>query len=418
MKAVISNVFSDDNKGGALLTRAAIHLVRALDSDADVALLLVAPDHGQQPLRHTLAEDPGLEVLQPPLAAVGERLGGTIAGLVALVYLVMGRRAARVSVPLQRLREADLVVSKGGYVFVERAGVGGLLALWITAFPLLYASRCGAATVALGGTIGPFHSRSSRWLSGFILRRVTAVVPREASSDREARGLGVEPRRVVKAPDGAFAGARSSVGSTELLGKYGLEPKRFAVLTTGYSIGSAEDDGVLVAELVRCARDLEAAELLDEVLVVLQAVSSDGSSKDRGVSEQLVAEMAPVKARLVDHDHSPDELIDLYQQALFVSGRRLHSTVFGLLAGVPSIPIVHPNEAFKARALFDDLGLGDLVADVNEAGQLCSTVRSLIAEDDTTRGRVNEAVAEAQRRWTVAVDALRNLLEVDGRLGP
>lgn len=203
-RVIVSNIFGDVNRGGAAITAQAIGAVREAYPTCAVAGILVSGRKIEGSHRHTMERFPDVELLPPPFMANGRHLAGLSAvgrSLMALAF----PRSGRSNAVLEQLRRADLVVGRGGYIFFQRRGLRDLMSLWLTTFPLMFAARCGIPTVVHAGSVGPFDSRSSRVLCGFILRRTSLVLPRDSMSFDCCRRLGIRPDRLVQVPDSVFA---------------------------------------------------------------------------------------------------------------------------------------------------------------------------------------------------------------------
>lgn len=384
---VVSNVFGDDNRGGAAITAATVDAVRRAFPAAHVTLLAVDDHHSplSRSHRHTLAAYPDVDLLP----ATGRDLSRPLMGLrTALLTVVWLLRPGAPSLPpsLRRVREADLVVSKGGFVFVHRASAGSLLSLWLTAFPLTFAWRVGVPTVAFSTSIGPFRSRPSRWLNRFLLRRVTLVLPRDERAAAAARELGVGSGRVEQVPDSAFAlPPPSSDGVARARSRYAAG-ERYAAVT----VRLVEDDRHLLDALSLTVTALLESGAVDRILVV------DQVSADRADSARLTAAAADPRVTHLDEDLAPAALVELYGGAELVIACRLHSAIFSLVAGTPTLAV--SIDGTKTEGVFESLGLGENVVPRHQAtsDRLTALAQRLLTQRSAQRRAITEAVIPAQ----------------------
>ena len=367
---MVSNVFGDDNRGGAAITAATVETVKRAFPSSKVTLLAV--ESTAEDLctthRHTLAAFPDAELLAAPFRVSRRRLGGARAALRTLLWLL--RPSAR-SLPtaLQRVRDADLVVSKGGYVFVQRTGMRGLLSLWMTAFPLTYAWRLGIPTVAFATSIGPFRDAPSRWLNRFLLRRLSLVLPRDERAYRAARQLGVPAYRLEQVPDSAFARLPPSADAVDAARSRHTAGRRYAAVT----VRLQSEGDPLLEELSATICALLARRAVERVLVVDQ-VRSDAPG-----SALLVGRVDDPRVTHVDADLSPSQLVELYGGAEVVIACRLHSAIFAMVAGTPVVAI--SIDGTKTEGVFESVGLGRAVVARSEASadRLMAMLDELIA---------------------------------------
>jgi polysaccharide pyruvyl transferase WcaK-like protein len=400
---VIGNVFSDHNRGGAALTAASIRAVQQALPGRPITVIVVAQP-GQQLTRshgETMRRFPDVELLPPAYPAARGPLAGLRATLGSLWAVARGRRA-RGSESLRRIAAAELVVSRGGYVFVDRRGFGGLLALWHTAFPIIYASRLGIPTVVFSSSIGPFRDRKSRMLNGWILRRATLVLARDPRSYRRALDLGVPFDRVREVPDSVFALDPPTVEQCRDAARRHALEGAVGVVTVRALVPAHERTRFLdrLAEALRIAI---AEGLVDRIAVVDQM--SGGEARD---SADLLARLPDDRARLISGDLSPSELMSLYSSVRFVVGCRLHSTIFAMIAGTPAVVVSLTEE--KADGIFESLGLGHFVVQADfDPREVVGLLHEIVEGGAATRERVATAAREAGQRSQELPDLLEKV---------
>jgi len=398
---VIGNVFSDYNRGGAALTAASIRVVQQAFPGRPITVIVV-PQPGQQLTQshaQTMRRFPDVELLPPAYPAPRGRLAGVRATLRSLWAVARGKPAAG-SESLRRIAAAELVVSRGGYVFVDRPGFGGLLALWHTAFPIVYASRLGIPTVVFSSSVGPFQDRKSRILNRWILRRATLVLARDPHSYHRALGLGVPFDRVREVPDSVFALDPPTVEERrEAAQRHALEGA-VGVVTVRALVPPPERARFLdrLAEALRIAID---EGLVDRIAVVDQITGGDARD-----SADLLARLPDDRSMRISGDLSPTDLMSLYGSVRFVVGCRLHSTIFAMIAGTPAVAVSLTEQ--KAAGIFESLGLGRFIVEADfKPRELVGLLREIVEGGAAIRERVATAAGEARRR----AQELPNLLE-------
>lgn len=410
---VISNVFSDDNRGGAAITAGAIETARRAFPECTISLVTVTAPNDEL-YRHTKRRYPGAEIL-PPLVEVGKGpLTGTRALIRSLLILASpGRYVQRRTV--SRIAEASIVIGKGGQLFSPKRRMRGLAGFWMAILPLVLARRLGIRTAFHGITIGPYPPRAlAATLAGWILRRVDLVLVRDARSYEEARALGVDPLRLDQVPDAAFSLSPSAKErAQELSQELGLGQNAFGALTITTSRGA--HDYELFEFLENVVREVLERRIIQEMLVVLQ---TDGpTASDRLASQTFVDRLGHPNVRLLDRDLSPEELMSLYGSAAFTVGCRLHSAILSLIAGTPAFPISRTTTV-KADDVFRTLGLEQFVvriggtqeAQVVLARRLVDAIQAVVTEGQGARDKINAATATLRQTQDVAVRGLRALI--------
>jgi polysaccharide pyruvyl transferase WcaK-like protein len=346
---VVCNVFPDDNKGGCAITVQTIAWLKRTFPARPVVIVPVEPSgrYERDRFRFTLERHPDVRILRSPI-----RTDGTVRTTLTMLVrsLAMLLRARRRGGEFERtIAGAAVVVSKGGYVFVERDTLRSLLALWFTAFPLIYAGRANVPTIALCTTVGPFRRILSRRLSRWILGRVDAVVTRDPISTAEARALGRAD--VVECPDIVLTFDRERIAP----GPSGNDGRPMG--TYGVLVLSGEtkaQDEVFLARMSELSKRILNDGLVDRLMVPLQSL------EDKGITTRFLACLDDPRCAFLHGDLSPEELMGLYRDARFLIGRRLHGGLFAMLSGTPAI--LFATDGVKANGVMGALGYAGRVA--------------------------------------------------------
>jgi polysaccharide pyruvyl transferase WcaK-like protein len=397
---VVCNVFPDDNKGGCAITQQTIEWLKSV-FPRQPTFIVPVEQSGTFDLRRyrfTLRRHPGTRVLRSPIHTDGTFLTTSFM-LLRSFRLLWGRPVT--SAFERTVSGAQVVVSKGGYVFVERETLSGLLGLWFTAFPLIYAVRRKVATVALCTTVGPYRRAASRILCRWILKQVDVVVTRDPISTEEAKRLGC--RSVMQVPDivwtfdrdRAAAGSRLPAKSNERYGVVVLSGKTKAL------------DEVFLRRVDELSQRLLNERVVDRLFVVLQ------SREDHPITTRYVIQREDPRLTPITDDLAPEELMGIYRGAEFLVGRRLHAGVFALLMGVPVV--LFSRDGQKVHGVMRELGIADSVMpypdfSVEEAfRRLVAIARNREEERSAVRDRVEKTRARAAVGLSAVAEALRAL---------
>jgi colanic acid/amylovoran biosynthesis protein len=404
-RVIVCNVFPDGNKGGAAITGATIDAVREAVPGAPITLIAtqVDTDRFAESHRFTMERYPDVEMRMPLAGTQRGPLAGLRTVFRSIGFLLRDPCTSR-DPRVREIVDARLVVSKGGYVFVERKSIRRLLRVLPTALPLVLASRAGVRTAAIGATVGPFTTWSSRALNRWILRRLDLLVPRDEYSYGEALKLGVPADRVLFLPDLVFSHPSVTDAEAAVVAEgCGLAGLRVAAITVTDRPGYEEHARCLLGVIQRVLGD----GLVDRVAVVLQA------TEDRKTSEEFVERCADPRVVLVDQDLSPEQLIAFYRACSFVMTRRLHASIFSILAGTPTFPVV-TGTGRKTEGVMRSLGLEDFLL-AYPAFDVEDTVRRVTASVESreeVRVRLETAVAGARVKLREVPLALARLVSM------
>lgn len=338
MRILVCNGFSDFNRGGAAITSLTIRTLKETFPGSAVSVIAVAgcDPHGDFPF--TREAHPDARILPSLWRPTGRVLAGTRAVLRVLAGLVHPRVAERClnSDVVKHVRMADLVVSKGGFVFVDRRRLRQAFAMFLTVSPLLLAQRCGVATAIFPTSVGPFTRRMPRLLARISIGGAFFAAARDPISLREA----VETLRVNDVreyPDIVFAHERIERTREFGSGRVAVAPRA--------------GNGDYVSELAGAMRELATRALATSFVIVDQG-------GDREVARRLSAETQDLHSE-VALDLGPEELMNLYASCDLLLTSRLHGAIFAALSGTPAV--AESRDGVKTEGVYETLGVSGLV---------------------------------------------------------
>lgn len=396
---VISNVYPDDNRGGAALTRACIEAVEAafpkLEHVALLSILPFSPANGQ--FRHTRAFRPNYRILQPLFSPKGPFRGlrAVFSGLGCLA----GRVGPRMNVETYNaVISADLVVSRGGVIFWQpRPSFRFTPNLWLRTFPLRLALRRQVPVAIYGAHLGPLPSRLSRWVVGSILRRAYLIIVRDLHSEELATSLGCRPPQLRRAPDSVMRLNNASVANDRLGSSEQTASDTYAAVTVSGNLGRRSSEATTLLKNV--IQELLQFNLVERAVFVLQVDGTEAS--DKHATYEFVEQLKCDRCTIVDKDLSVEQLLDLYSRARCVVGMRLHSTILALVAGTIGFPL-DLGQSHKVRSVFAEFGLEDLVLTLGSSALAGQVVRHHILQGADAYCRIDEAVRNAKSRLLMA----------------
>lgn len=404
-RIVVSNMFGDINRGGAAITSETIRIAKSIGADVVGVSVSRRPPEETHPF--TRASHPDVEILPAPIKPRRGPLQGLRHSIQLASYL-MRPNGRHLPIALQRINQSDMVISKGGFVFVNRASVKELLAMWSTVFPLVYARRVGKPVVAFPTSISSHPAMGSRLLTRWLLSGMKAVFARDPISAEAATDLGVPQPVLKQAPDVVFGLEPPDAEFTaRFLQSLGLVRGRFVAISPRLSrLGTCVVEDL--RPLKQAVDDLIASEAVDRVVIVDQA-------EDRQDSEEVAALFDQDAVTVLGQRMSPAELVALYSGARLTIAFRLHAAIFSLVGGTPAIAVsVDP---LKAEGVFASLGLpAPWVLGPTNLEQLSNRTSAILQGEAGARAVVRAAVDEAAGRLSCLSDVIREL--VVGRTAP
>ena len=372
VKIVISNGWSDDNKGDSAIVEGLINILSAQGAREISIVSSFSADsaHFTDSTRH-LARKYALGVFPHPVFhRCPFRRTARLTRLMdigkALILLATPSIGARWIMPEQRasleaIRNADLVVGKGGHYLFGTSNVGGLYTLFSNAYTLLLAKRLGVKTALSANSVGPFVGGPAKVLARYIFQRIDNIQLRERKSLDLLTELGISCLKETY--DTAFVIDGEEVGSV----LDGLEP--YIVITSRQWDFPYDPRGArvkyenYVSALVGAALYCHEAGL--RVLVAPQVIGPTPLEDDRKINKELGQRMsdAGIPAVVLDQDFSPGQLKTIYEHARLLIGTRFHSVILALAGGTPVNVISYHGP--KAPGIMEQFGLSEYVLDID-----------------------------------------------------
>ncbi len=298
---------------------------------------------------------------------------------------------------LESYYDADVVVViGGGHLYARHSFSIAFLWLWLG---LALAVLMRKPLVFLPQSFGPLPGRSQRWLLRWLLNRSAFIAAREMRSLHLLATSGIK-QPVVVMPDMAFdveeavpeavdeilsasdrlGGAdRPMIGLT-LMDWHGQNP----------SFQHQQIYEAAVLALVRHVHDWYGA----DIMIFAQCTGPTAAQDDRRIARRIVATAAaqgiagPI---LVDKRLSPELLKGAYGRLDVMIATRMHSAIFALSAGIPTLVIGYLH---KSVGIMEMLQLERHVIEIGliDAETLCAGFDRLWNERDDIRGQLAATV--------------------------
>lgn len=371
---LILNVHSSQNIGDQALLEAAFLILRAA---FEVPNLIVLANWPREPY---FAQGKGFQVLPSPLSLAGGApegskwgeawgiLRGALAGwLSASGWDGLARRLAGSAWRnlFQVYRTADLVVSVPGNMFLSTGKFGwNFLA---AALQVALAHWSKKPVYVLPQSIGPLKRGWERKLLGSIFGRARRVYLRDQISLRLAEEIGLPDALISYAPDPAFAlPGENPSEALDLLSRYGYLNDGSNIGATIISpMGRFLDRQALENYYLTFASLLEqmTAELPARVFLFNQVTGPTAQEDDRRAVEKVLQKVTRGASQIhwVNEILAPAMLKACYGQMQLFIGSRLHSGIFALSMGVPTVFIGYLT---KTRGVMEALNLESWVIDL------------------------------------------------------
>jgi len=404
-KIALTHMSRDSNRGDFAILAATYHALVRCDPTAEVTAISVELGNlGVDDPAHTgLTRRLGCAVAGTPAPPRGYFRGRTWRWCARLVWCelvllsshVSGLRAFRLMPRdcepfLRAIREADIVIAKGGSYIHAAGGMRELLFLWRMLYPLRVAKRLGSRPVLLGVSVGEFRSKGSRWLARRVLRDGVVMYVREPRSIEVAcRELKRRREHTPIIPDLAFL----------------LEP----------NVGKQHPDewrerrqiGVTVRAHThpRCDREAGLRNYVESLSQALRTILDRDHdlyvkfipqvSEDEALAREVAARVSRSdRVEVLGGEVDIDALLAMYGSLEILVGSRLHSVILAALVGVPAVHVIY--EPSKSYGTLDLLGMTEFGISYEDldSERLTVAIERLRRERTETHSRITQRVDE------------------------
>ena len=409
---MIVDAYHDSDKGGTGILWGLVYAIgeslKKLNMEQQVEIEIVYRFSEDDPRyatasRHTSARFPELKIVGSPIATYVPRGKAQLVKRIFRIlrsFFVLCFPNASANRAIRAIRDADIVVSKGGHFYRSSPGLRGLARMYASVYSLLLCARLNKRYFVISHTVGPLYWPSTSLLR-YVFNKAHYVSARESISQKILQEIGVREAKVT--PDTAFylpGGNKTDV--EPLLRKYGLRYKDFAVLVARYwnfphAEGSAECGKRYrnyIAALANTA-DYLIQNYVEKVALVVHTMGDHDEFEDDGGPIAAIYDRIQSRARVevINEDLALDMLLGLYHSARIVIAARLHAVVFAAVSGTPSIAIAYGHKTYGVMSM---LQLDDQVVDIDriEYAQLARLTDELLSHEAENKRRILDAVKD------------------------
>ena len=254
------------------------------------------------------------------------------------------------------LRDTNLFISGGGGLLQDSTGKGWSILYYLGLILVAKIVKIPVMIYAQG--IGPVNNQVNKKLMKWILNKVELITVRDNSSKELLENLGVVKSSIYVNSDPVFLLKRRSINY--IIDSYPYIQEL---------INSANRPliGVSVRENRSNGPDLkrifaQAADYLIENYKVKIIFLPFKFDEDVHISEEILSLMKN-QADVLKIKLEPEELLSLLSRLSLMVGVRLHSIIFSSMANIPFIAF---NYDPKVKYFVEDLGLSELLLEINE----------------------------------------------------
>lgn len=369
-RILVPNSYTWYEKGDAAIAIGMFYALRKHIPNADITLLSSTPEIDAQKYRKYKAKVlRSLLTLSPtdnsPKLVKGIRLIAK-----AIKYSLWSKLRFPVDPDerqiLSAYAEADIVVSCGGG-FLGGYGIIAGLASFLHLYGIYFAKLLGKPVIIYGQSVEQLGNILVSTATKFVLNRVDLITVREGVSYDYLKSLGIKPKVILTADAAFLVKSISTEESLRLLAEENIysEQRPLVGMTVrhwnfpGYSDGKTRFSNYL--EVVTATIEWLISKMNATVVLFPQVIYSP-KDDDRIVSSEIVSKIKhKANIRVLTKDYSPEELKGTIGQMDLFIGTRMHSNIFALSNGIPTIAISYQK---KTDGIMNMLGMSQYVLDM------------------------------------------------------
>jgi colanic acid/amylovoran biosynthesis protein len=322
--------------------------------------------------------------------------------LPASLFWALARRLGGVDLPVGRhLRDllraydsADLVVAAGGCYLYTTSAVRGNVVLLINIYSFFFGVLLGKPVYLYAQSIGPFADIFQAWMVRNALSRVRLVEYREEVSGQLLDGWH------LPVPTHAVADAAFLLPSREPKGilDAGSDDRGPTVGMTVRKWFRDQEDQKRYERTMAAFVDWLADERRSRTVFLPQVTFTEGNDDDRVAARDVVSLVVHQdSARIIGDELSPEEIKWLCGRVEFFVGTRMHSNIFALSLGIPTLAISYQH---KTEGIMADLGLAEFVVPITDISlnHLKDAFNRLVSRRTDVSEHLSRVIPDTERK--------------------
>ncbi|WP_165998474.1 polysaccharide pyruvyl transferase family protein [Bacillus sp. Cs-700] len=389
MKYLLTNAYSAKNRGDAGIVIAMINLLRERDPDADIYVMSSHSYENKEFYSHyNVKSVPAIWEVKSGQSLISRYLNGI--NLFVKAHLKPNDKS------FKYYHKADLVISVGGgYLYSSRRGPLGL-GLLSSLYHIWLSCKFAKPVLAFPQSVGPLYSNIDKFVVKTVLKKVKKFFSREPYSTELLKDLGIE--NVSEVSDVGFTLAPKNINNNDKHFKSNHFPKiGITVMDWRFSRPNSTDEDVetYLNKLALAFKEIK-KEYPKAHLYIYPQVTVGAGDTDLDASLRLQSKILNQNATVVDLEllnPTPDELVAMYGDMDFFIGSRMHSTIFAIAGGTPTIALSYQP---KTMGTFKIMGLEEYALDIEKfkTSELVSIVKSSLVYSEFPIERVQNKVNE------------------------
>lgn len=315
------------------------------------------------------------------------------------------------------IKEADIIVSKGGHFIHDRRGINSIVHLVKCLYPIIISSKFSKDYFFIAQSFGPFFydtilSKINTNIVRYYLNKAKGISVREAISYEAMKEIGIDTSIMNKTSDYAFLINEIKYDCRDVK----KIQSKYMVITLRQHYFKTNDGEKQYLNNMKKLCEYVYSKYNIKSLIVPHVKGPNDFENDIIITnkfEKMISENNK-NNYIFNYEYlHAKELVTLYSNAEILIGTRFHSVIFALAQGIPSLAISY--SGYKANIMrqfeMDEFMIN--IDDINDKNfeKIKKLVDELIINNNSFRQKINTKLQEVIRS-IMKDEAFRKIKEI------
>lgn len=372
-KILIIDAYHDSDKGGVGILHGLLDAIDAINENYDISVMYRWGENTKEyetANRHTSNIYKKISFYGHPLPHSGDTTKSILKKYYyrfILPFIILFNPEFYKSDSIKALIDADIIISKGGHFYHHRKNsLLSNLSLFHKYYILLLCRRMNKKYCIFAQTFGPFNTYLSKRITKFVLDKAFYIGVREVITKKILEEIGLTNITVV--PDTAFYFRKKK---TVLANVDSIPSEKYVAITARYwtydVTGQNMSDKIYenyVDCMAKCS-DFIISRYKYKIALVVHTKGEHSTKEDdeKPIRDIYKKIQNKNETYILNSDFSPYELLNIYNNAQFLIGTRLHSVIFTLIQSKPVIAVAYTH---KTEGIMNMMGLNQYYIDIDK----------------------------------------------------
>jgi colanic acid/amylovoran biosynthesis protein len=422
MRVLITNVYSYSNKGDAAIVLALVNEVKRVFEPKQITIQTadMSEDEGKYGADYT--ESNLLWILASSFRndSKVKQVIYLLPNLCALfIFLIIAKLTHKklyflISDPLVKfiktIDNADIVIAcGGGYLRTSSGSLNSLYILFLTGLNFSVGYFLNKPVYLYSQSVGPVYGKLQQKVLQYFLNKASLIILREKISYDYIKDLKIKSKFLLSS-DAAFLLKNYTKGSSasSLPETLTLNKNKINIGTTVRNWFNDPKDQDEYENTMAAFFDILIRKYSINIFYIPQVIAKQFDDDDRK-SANRVRELMVYKTSfyIISDNLHPFQLIKLVGKMDYFVGTRMHSNIYALINGVPTLAIEYE---YKTRGIMEDLDLEEFVFSINDLSSeaLFDKFSTMMLNREDISTKINLNLKKTIENGMLAIEMIRD----------